>query len=253
MKTENISFTAPSGINLSGVWTEPDNAHAVVVLCHGFGTSKNNDTNTQLANIFAERNIACLRFDFIGHGESGGKFEDITISEASSEILSALDFAEAKGFKKIGLIGSSFGGISSIMAASETKKLSALGLKCPVSDYREKELHARTDEEIKAWEKQGFAMIPTGGGERRLNYSFVRDFANNDAYAAAEQIEVPTLIVHGKADEIVPAQQSLKTVMLMPHARLELIEGADHRFSDPEHFSRMIGMLSEFMTGELKR
>jgi enterochelin esterase-like enzyme len=48
------------------------------------------------------------------------------------------------GYTKIGLMGSSFGGISSIMAASKTNDLFVLTLKSPVSNFEEKEIMTKT-------------------------------------------------------------------------------------------------------------
>lgn len=51
------------------------------------------------------------------------------------DILQAVEFIKQSGHQKIGLVGSSFGGMASIMAASKTPDLSVLALKSPVSDY----------------------------------------------------------------------------------------------------------------------
>jgi alpha/beta superfamily hydrolase len=64
----------------------------VIILCHGFTTSKDSSTNIELEQKLNSKNIATLRFDFFGHGESEGDFKNITISEAVDDILNAIKY-----------------------------------------------------------------------------------------------------------------------------------------------------------------
>ena len=66
-------------------------------------------------------------------------------------------------------------------------------------------------------------------------------------YESADKIKFPTLIVHGDKDKIVPVEQSKKTASLIKNCRLETIEGADHTYSNPEHFEMMLDLISEFI------
>ena len=85
------------------------------------------------------------------------------------------------------------------------------------------------------------------GEKLKLNYAFFADAEGIDGYAFAENIKVPTLIVHGDQDKTVPHAQSLKTADLIPDCRLEIIEGADHTYSDPRHFEIMLRLISDFV------
>jgi len=132
------------------------------------------------------------------------------------------------------------------MAASKTHDLFMLVLKSPVSDYEK--VTIKTDEELKGWKEKGHTYYESGKGEKlKLNYTFFEDFKNNDAYKAAKKIRIPTLIVHGDKDETVPLEQSKKTSGLIENCKLEIIEGSDHRYTNPEHFEKMIKLVSEFI------
>ncbi len=115
-----IFFKNSKGNKLCGIVNNPSKSKVkpIIVLAHGFSSNKNSGTYTVLTERLAKYNISTLRFDFYGHGESEGRFEDITISEAVDDILQAIKYLKLQGYKKIGLMGSSFGGISSIIAAS---------------------------------------------------------------------------------------------------------------------------------------
>ena len=71
-------------------------------------------------------------------------------------------------------------------------------------------------------------------------------------YDAATEILFPTLIVHGEADETVPVAQSQKLVSLLRQGRLIVIPGADHRYSRSRDFEKMVGLISGFLSHNLK-
>ncbi len=73
-----------------------------------------------MARTLASEGIACLRFDFMGEGDSEGNFEDSTIKTRLSDIRSALSVLNQKaGVKKMGLIGVRFGATLAALAASQ--------------------------------------------------------------------------------------------------------------------------------------
>jgi len=248
---EKLSFQNSKGDNLVGVLSNPSEGKEklIVVLCHGFDASKESQTYLRLEKTLNEKGISTFRFDFFGHGESDGKFEDITISEAVDDALQAINFLKEKGFSKIALFGSSFGGMAALLAASKEKGLFALILKSPVSDYLGKIAAEEDKVSVEQWKKDGFIWHETKKGKLRLNYSFFEDAQEVSGFEAANQINVPTLIVHGNQDKVVPVEQSRKTASLIPNCKLEIIEGADHKYSKPVDFERMLELVSEFVEG----
>lgn len=251
---EKVYFKNSKGLKLCSILSNPTSSKEkpIIILCHGFSTSKNSHTYVRLQEILNKYQISTFRFDFFGHGESEGKFEDITISEAVDDILNAIKFLKNQGYTKIGLVGSSFGGIASLMAASKTDDLFILALKSPVSNYEEKEYATKSKEELEEWRNRGFRYYVSGDGRKlKLNYTFFEDFKNNNGYEAAKKIKIPTLIVHGDNDESVPIEQSKKTASLIENCKSEIIEGADHRYSKPEDFEKMLDLISKFIIENL--
>ncbi len=250
---KKVLFSNSRGIDLCGVLSIPDDrTQPAVVLCHGFSTRKDGRTYTGLEEILNQKGISTFRFDFFGHGESGGRFEDITTSEAVDDVLNALVFVENDGFIRIGLFGSSFGGMASTLAASRSSMPSLLALKSPVTDYRNMALTQLSDAEVEDWKEKGFIEIETINDEiRRLNFTFYEDAKKTHAYDAARTIQIPTLIVHGEADETVPVEQSRKAAELIPGCRLVTIPGCDHVYSNPAHFERLLKLISEFIVRKI--
>lgn len=251
-------FQNSKGDKLCGLLTTPDQPTDVIaVLCHGHSSSKNSNGWVVLEPILVENKIAVFRFDFYGNGESEGKFEDGNVSENVDDTLKAIAFVKDKGYKRIILVGSSFGGLTSNITASKTNDLAALVLKCPVSDYREVQIQRYGPSGLKEWKEKGYATADylNHGVDRNLtlNYSFVEDYEKYDAYTEAEKIKVPTLIVHGTADESVPFSQSQKLAAHIPLATLVPIEGSDHRYTDPQKFKEMTKVISDFIIAQANK
>ncbi len=225
-----------------------DKEKPIIILCHGFTTGKDGNTYTRLEKILNENGISSFRFDFFGHGESEGKFEEVTTSEAVNDILNAIQFLKDSGYGKMGLVGSSFGGLASIIAASNRTDLYVLALKSPVSDYSDMSIAQQDKQQRDIWKEKGFIYFTNGNErERRLNYSFCEDAEKIKGYESAKKIKLSALIVHGDKDETVPVEQSKKTASLIENCRLEIIEGADHRYSNPEHYEKMLDLISQFI------
>lgn len=247
---EKLFFENSKGDKLYGILSNPtnDKDKPVIILCHGLISSKESGTYISLEGLLNKAGISIFRFDFFGHGESEGKLEEITTSEAVDDILKAIKFLKSLGYTKIGLMGSSFGGIASIMAASKTSDLFILVLKSPVSNYEEKGIMTKGKRELEEWKRKGYRYYVSESGRKlRLNYTFYKDFKNNNGYEAAKRIKIPTLIVHGDKDESVPVEQSRKTASIMRNCKLKVIKGADHRYSKPEHRERMLDLISKFI------
>ncbi|MDO8538567.1 MAG: alpha/beta fold hydrolase [archaeon] len=247
---EKLFFKDSKGNKLCAILSNPaeNTSNPIIILCHGFTTSKDNFTNRTLEKILNEKEIATFRFDFFAHGESEGKFEDVTVSKAVDDILSAIKFVKNAGYKKIGLFGSSFGGIASIIAASKSNDLYILALKSPVSKFEEQVTFTMTKQELSEWKKKGYKEHISGAGKKfRLNYTFFEDFKNNDGYKVAKKIKIPTIIVHGGRDKEVNIEQSQKISKIIKNCELQIIELADHSYTNPAHFENVIKLISDFV------
>lgn len=247
---ENVIFLNSKGDRLSGILAvvNSDLTTPTIILAHGF-TSHKNGTSKDISVLLNKMGINTLRFDFYGHGESEGKFEDITLSEGTHDVLQAIEFVKSRGFIKIGLFGTSFGGSCSIMAASRIKDLWLLALRSPVSDYYLKELIQKSKKELIDWREKGYRMYKKADGkELRLNYSFFEDMKNNRGLEAALNIEIPTMIVQGDLDTSSLLIFNDMLVKVIPDSELKVIKGGDHTFSNPEHYQEALNILLEFIS-----
>ncbi|MBD3310386.1 prolyl oligopeptidase family serine peptidase [Candidatus Woesearchaeota archaeon] len=253
---EKIVFKDSEGNRVVGILSDPsgDSSVPIIICAHGSTSNKDRATYTGMEERLNKAGFSSFRFDFFAHGESQGEYEDLTVTRAVDDILSAIRLLKDNGYSKIGLFGCSFGGISSIMAASKTDDLFCLALKCPVSSYQDKYDQELSETELQGWKEKGFRIKKKPDGrEFRINYSFYENIDKNDGYKAAERINIPTFIVHGSADKTVPVEQSKNICSMIHDCKLEIIEGADHRFSGSGHFARMMQLVSGFLIDQCKK
>ena len=252
---EKVFFDHPLGMKLCGIISNPseNKQTPIIIFAHGFTSHKNSKSYTKILDNLYLANISTFRIDLFGHGESGGDFSEITITKGKNSILAAIKYLKANGYSTIGLLGSSFGGIFGIMASSETNDLFCLALKSPVSDWLEIAF-PKQDGVLEKWKKDGFINYESEESSSRLKYEIVEDAKNNIAFDVALKIRIPTLIVHGNKDDVVPYEDSVKLSKLMPNAVLHTVNGSNHHYSlSAKHFEEMSQALSDFLISESEK
>ena len=251
---EALTFHDRHGHRIAAILSTPDGPTTrLALLCHGFLSSKNSTTNKALSRLLHEQGIATFRFDFFGQGESDGPFEELTTTLAVHQAQAAFDLVTARGYDRIGLVGSSFGGLVAILTAAQRRHIACLALKCPVVDFAEELRLEFGPIELARWEAMDSIPNIMGGQDRiRLKYEFYKDSLEQIAYGPAEHITAPTLIVQGEQDECVPLHQSRRLYASLGGVkRLELLPDADHQFTRGEDFHQMTTWISEWLVTHL--
>ena len=249
-----LDFLDSKGCKVSAILTEPSSPKdRIVVLCHGFLSNKQSSTNRRLTELLTEQSISTFCFDWFGMGESEGLFADLTVGVCCDELEQALMFVRSTGYSRIGLVGSSYGGLIATLIASRDSDLAALGLKCPVPDFPEMLRLEFGQEAMNRWKSTGEIPDVTGCDKPiELRYAFYEDCLTYDAYTAAQSVKTPTLIVHGDEDELVPLHQIERLERSIAGEKdLHLLPGANHHFGRPDDFRRMTILLADWMVEHL--
>lgn len=205
MFREKRKFKNSRGITLSAIFEGKDKTAPVVIICHGYASSKDSESQEDLTPRLLKAGFSVYRFDFTGCGQSRGQLKNLTPNVGIDDLKSAIKDLRKK---KIALYGSSFGGYTALRYAVEDPVL-ALSLKGPVSDWTS----------VKSESIDSVKMA-----------KLLKEVSSVNIYEKAKNIECPVLIVHGGADEVVPLAQSRKlfTSLGSKNKKLEVIKGAIH-------------------------
>ena len=165
------------------------------------------------ASFLQERCIAnnqsYLRFDYSGHGQSQGKFEDGCISDWTKD---AADILSGCTSGKVILVGSSMGGwISLLLAQSGLNNISALIGIAAAPDFTILMEQAMSDVQVEAIEKEGFFELPSDYGTPYIiTKKLLEDGRNNLVLNDPIDINIPVRLLQGKKDPDVPWKMAMR-------------------------------------------
>ena len=112
MKQEPFTFQDSRSTAWTGMLSSPDvPTEKVVILGHGFISHQHSRTNRRLTDHLVSQKIATLRFNWDGMGDSPSRFADITVGKCCHQLEEAIAALQASHYARIGVIGSSFGGL----------------------------------------------------------------------------------------------------------------------------------------------
>jgi alpha-beta hydrolase superfamily lysophospholipase len=213
---EKIFVKTSDGVKICVIWTPAkEKSEKAVVLAHGITVTKEEDGMfTDLAKLLSENGFGVVRFDFRGHGESEGKQEDMTIAGELSDMDAIVGEAQKKGYKKIGLVGASFGGgISTLFTSRNPGTIAALCLWNPCLNYEHifikpitPWLSGESERIQKGLEANGYAEI--GSRNYKMGKKLFDQMKGIFPYQELENIGIPVQFIHGLKDRYVPFSDS---------------------------------------------
>jgi pimeloyl-ACP methyl ester carboxylesterase len=196
----------------------------------------------------AARGRAFLRFDYSGHGESGGRFEDGTISRWTQESVAVIRAFAADGPV---LVGSSMGGWIALLAgralARETPPVrpSAMVLIAPAVDFTQALMWEAFPPEIRdAIERDGVWMRPSAYAPEPypITRALIEDGRRNLLLDGPIRTHCPVHVLQGMQDFDVPWRHAMRLVEHLPgdEVVVTLVKDGDHRLSRPQDLERLV-------------
>jgi pimeloyl-ACP methyl ester carboxylesterase len=203
----------------------------------------------------AEHGRGCVRFDYSGHGISGGAFIDGTIGRWLEESVAVFDrFCDGPQV----VIGSSMGGWMALLLAREIARrtgmaratLAGLVLIAPAPDFTEelmwKGFSPQVRDEI---ETKGVWLRPSEyGAPYPITQKLIMEGRNHLLLGRAIEVGCPVRILQGAQDPDVPWQHAFALAHRLPSddVVLTVIQDGDHRLSRPQDIARIIAAVEEF-------
>ncbi|MBW8617506.1 MAG: alpha/beta hydrolase [Hyphomicrobiales bacterium] len=181
-----------------------------------------------------------IRFDYAAHGESPGRFEEMTLSDWLFDTLTVID---TLGDTPPVIVGSSMGGWITLLAMRERHRSGkappkALVLIAPAVDFTEELMWKAFPDSVKQKIlEEGVYHQPSAYGEPySITKKFIEDGRNHLMFGAPITPHAPVHILQGMKDPDVPVAHMQRLLDHMPEADVGVsyVKEGDHRLSRPE-------------------
>jgi pimeloyl-ACP methyl ester carboxylesterase len=224
----------------------------MVMLCHGFGGSKEGQMFDLIADSLCQHGIASIRFDFNGHGQSEGEFVDMTVPNEIEDAQKVFEYVrDLRYVDGVALVGHSQGGVVASMLAGQLSAddIAAVALMAPAAVLRDDAIRGNT---------MGATYNPLDApeyvelyGGRKLGRNYITSAFRLPIYETAAKYTGPALIVHGTADRVVPYTYGIRYHQLWKDSEYVELDDHDHGFS--QNVYRATRIVSDFLIKTLKK
>jgi pimeloyl-ACP methyl ester carboxylesterase len=191
------------------------------IYLHGFASSPQSSKAQRFASYCNEHGISLGIPDF-----NEGGFRGLTIGRQ----LQQVDRLVRESDDPVVLIGSSLGGYTAALYAASASRVRALVLMCPAFDFYRRWTTSLGSAETTAWEQRGEMETMHFATDRpeKIGWSLMTDAKTRAAFPTLTQ---PTLILHGRNDDVVPLSLSQHYAAERPNVELVVLE-SDHGLGD---------------------
>ncbi len=238
----------PDGQRIAYIKTEGDKDLPGIVFLGGYMSDMTGSKATALEEFAVKNNQNFVRFDYMGHGQSSGKFIDGTIGHWTEDALAVID--ELTEGPQI-LVGSSMGGWIMFNAAlkrpDRTKGLIGIAA---APDFTQDLMWEKFSQEIKdTLLNEGVYYEPSEYGDEpyAITLNLIEEGRQHLLLGKKQPIDCPVRLIQGMKDTDVPwgiapkILESLRT----DDVELILVKNGDHRLSEPQDLERLRKVLKE--------
>lgn len=218
-----------------------------VVFLGGFRSDMQGTKALYLEEWAQAQGRAFLRFDYSGHGQSSGRFEDGCIGDWLADARAILALTDGPQV----LVGSSMGGWIALLLARELPVAGLVGI-AAAPDFTERLWDRLTEAQRDEMRETGRLTRPSAYGEpyvytRRL----IEDGEDHLVLTRRLELACPVRLLQGEADVDVPPSVALSLFAHMtgPDIRVTLVKGADHRFSSAACLDLIAASVADVLGG----
>lgn len=244
MREQKLFFKTKSGARLSGIFRYPEKkTEKIVILCPGFTGTMNQFPFKGFPEFLSRNGYASFRFDFFGHGDSGGKLSKFTLEEELENLSAAMSLV-SKRFRKIGMVGHSLGGLTVLAQANKSKAVVLFAPALMVRDiflyvFSISEIWSKTSSIVESLKRRGFVKLPVKGWGRDKNKKpftiglrFWNSIEKFNSVKNLRQVHVPSLLVQAGDDGSMAIDLNRRAFRYMRcKKKFIFVKGANHIFS----------------------
>lgn len=241
LKQQNISIKSKGGYNIPGIFIEGNKEKSAVLMAHGLQGSKNEylDTLARISEKLQKKNIASLRIDFCGHGDSEKSLEDFSLFSQIEDLSTSIEWlVNEKNYSSVIILGISFGAPPAIIASELYKNfIKKCILIAPVLDYKNDFLYSET---LWGQENFGFHRIISSinGNGLKLDTKYILgkcvliDILLADIPSFTYNTNFIISVFHGKCDNMISYKSSLELASKRKNVNLILLENTEHGITE---------------------
>ena len=229
----DISFKNSRDISLAAKLELPENPDFFAIFSPCFTCTKETLATYRISQFLAKKNIAVLRLDFTGLGDSEGNFGDTNFSTMIDDIISASRYL-GKHYRPASLLlGHSMGGTASYAAAAELGEIkSIVSIASPSTPSHVLHHFGDALDMIKAGDEAEFFVA---GKPYPVKPQFLQDLAKHQLDNVIHNLYKAVMVFHGENDRLVDighAEDIFKNAK-QPKSFVSL-DSADHVLSKRE-------------------
>lgn len=238
---QGCSITAADGVELQAWLAVPARApDAVLILCHGLTTDADeHGAFPALRDRAVAGGLAVARFDFRGHGRSGGSNQMIRLDGLRADVDAVISLVDAELGEEIPVIpvGLSFGAAPAIHTAATRPSCAGLALWYPVTDYEanygprstvpftETMRAARDPRRDPEW-----SAMPVVGSSYHIPSGLLAEMPDDPTPQTLAGLQLPVLAYCGSRDSFIDLEPLRRLQPTHPNIDLRIAYGAGHGF-----------------------
>lgn len=236
---QTLTIRAADRVPIHTRLTHLDDPTAVLVLCHGLTTDcDEHGAFTALRKAALRAGLAAVRFDFRGHGTSGGSNEGLRLAGLRADVEAVLGLVDEHFGPDVPTIpvGISFAGAAAVHAAQARAPCAGIALWYAVVDYEwnygvdstvpfTRKMRAVAKEGIPRWAE--FPILTT---TRHFPKEMVAEFKTDSTVETLSRLEMPVLSYHGGRDALVDPEPVRRLAASRGNIDLRILPGAGHGF-----------------------
>jgi pimeloyl-ACP methyl ester carboxylesterase len=191
------------------------------------------------------------RFDYFGHGESSGAFEDGTIGRWANDTIAVLEQV-TQGPQLI--VGSSLGGWMMLLAAMACPQrvVGLVGVAAAPDFTKDMVKTSLTTAQLRELDEQGFTDIPNCYDKQepyRISATLLEEARIHLLLGREIPIDVPVRLIHGQCDPDVHWRRALELSgqLRSEDVEVQLVKSGDHRMSEPGDLARLCTTIEELL------
>jgi len=238
------------GPNGAIAWRRRRGRGPAIVFFGGYASDMTGTKASFLDSWAAAQGRAFLRFDYTGHGASGGRFEEGTITAWAADAIAAI---ERLTEGPVVVVGSSMGGwIMLEVALARPARVRALVGIAAAADFTEDLLWARWDDATRArLVAEGRVTEPSEYDPAGSVYTraLIEDGRQRLRLRGPIGFAGPVRLLHGQNDHAVPWQTSLRLAERLESSDVQviLVKDGDHRLSRPADLALLARTLAPLL------